>query len=267
MQLSNSFAVLALSTGLFLETPLRASSNFYLVQNTTQQPLASKDAEGATVLKGQGVILDDSHPEDGVLFLIDYTHTAKNGIPVSTYIRQTDRAGNLLVMEETLYSRSGRLQRYTIEQNQISAKGVVENLGSLARITWNENGETQSESESVGENLVTSGSLLAYMNSRINFLERGNKLEVQLAVPERTGSYAFEILPQTAPTPSKSKDLGVVVQLSNFILSRIVAPIRMTFQESPEGYRPLSIVAPAAVRRKNGKSLEKFTARIEYPRQ
>lgn len=267
MQFSNSFRALAVSTGLFFEPTVFASQNFYLVQNTTQHPLTGKDAESATVLKGQGVILDDSRPEDGVLFLIDYTHTAKNGIPVSTYIRQTDRAGNLLVMEESLYSQTGQLQRYTIEQNQISAKGVVEHLGPSARITWSENGQTRTESESVGENLVTSGSLLAYMNSRIKSLEGGNKLEVLMAVPERTGSYAFEILPKTKLSPGSTKDFGVVVRLSNFILSRIVAPIRMTFQESPEGYRPLSIVAPAAVRRKNGKSLEKFTARIEYPRQ
>jgi hypothetical protein len=62
-------------------------------------------------------------------------------------------------------------------------------------------------------------------------------------------------------------DLGVTISLSNFFLRKLITPIKMTFQNSPEGYRPLSIVAPAAVRKKVGNTLQKFTARIEYPRQ
>ena len=267
MQIRSLYPLVAVSFSFSQMVHATPPSNFYLVQNTPTAPPAGPDSESLSVLKGQGVILDDDRPQDGALFLIDYTHTAKNGTPVSTVIRQTDKAGNVLVIEETLYTAQGRLKRYTIQQNQIRAKGSVEKVGNEVRLIWNESDERTVSSERSGDNLVTSGSLLAYMNSYIKELKLGKTLEVNMAVPERGSCYRFDILPQDTRAKPAMTDLGVKISLSNFFLRKVISPIKMTFQNSPEGYRPLSIMAPAAVLRKRGDSLRKFRARIQYPRQ
>lgn len=267
MQNGCIFSVVALSLGLTQPIQAKASSNFYLVKNTTNSSPNTTESATLAVLKGQGVILDDDRPQDGALFLIDYTHSSNNGVPTSTIIRQSDKAGNLLVTEETVYDSRGQLLRYIMQQNQINAKGIVERVGQSFLLTWTENKGTILHKEHGSQNTVTSGSLLAYMNTYIEELKLGKTLDVKLAIPERGSSYSFDILPQNNTASATAADLGVIINLSNFILRKLISPIKMTFQNSPEGYRPLRIVAPAAVRKKVGNSLEKFTARIEYPRQ
>ena len=267
MQIRNLFPLLAVSLSTSPVLIAKPEANFYLVQNTTTNVGASPALEALSVLKGQGIILDDDNPQEGALFLIDYTHSANNGTPVSTVIRQSDKAGNILVVEETLYNAQGEFSSYTIEQNQLDARGSVEKIGNSVRLIWKDSNNSKISSETSGDNLVTSGSLLAYMNSYINDLRLGKNLEVNMAIPERGACYSFDILPQITSKKPTASDLGVSISLSNFFLRKIVSPIKMSFQNSPEGYRPLSIVAPAAVRKKVGHSLERFTARIEYPRQ
>ncbi|MEY2986738.1 MAG: hypothetical protein RJB13_259 [Pseudomonadota bacterium] len=267
MQISRFLPLLVALFGFNQTLSAQSTSNYYLVQNTSTSPTTGAEVESLSVLKGQGIILDDDLPHEGALFLIDYTHTANNGKPVSTVIRQTDKAGNVLVVEETVYNSQGKFNRYSIQQNQIDANGIVEKVGDAVRLTWNDSESQTVNSEAGGDNLVTSGSLLAYMNTFIDELKSGKTLEVNLAIPERGSCYSFDIHPRMNAKSSAVTDLGVTISLSNFFLRKLITPIKMTFQNSPEGYRPLSIVAPAAVRKKVGNTLQKFTARIEYPRQ
>jgi len=218
------------------------------------------------ILKAKGAIRDAESPQEGALFQIEYEHTERNGIAVSTLIRQTDLSGKLLVSEDTRYDEQGKLKKYALEQLQENIRASVEIVSGKVILNWTEDGKTKTATDAASDNTVASGSLMAYMSPHIEHLTRGHTLDIRLAVPERTTVFGFKLVPQKQGCTANAQDFCVDLSMSNFFLQKLVKPVRMTFQKSSDGWRPLSLTTPAVVRKQKGSKLEKFTALIDYPR-
>lgn len=254
---------LALVVGLFAPFQADASNKSAAAPaKTTVQQKAMTEK----VLKAKGTIRDAEAPQEGPLFHIEYEHTEKNGIAHSTLIRQTDLAGKVLVNEDTRYDEQGRLKKYSLEQLQQNIRATVEIISGKVFLSWTEDGKTKTANETASDNTVAAGSLMAFMSPQIAHLTRGNTLDIRLAVPERATVFGFTLVPQKQGCAVEPQDFCVDLSMSNFFLQKLVKPVRMTFQKSTDGYRPLSLVTPAVVRKKKGNTFEKFTALIEYPR-
>lgn len=227
---------------------------------------ASAQQNTEIILRARGTVRDAESLNDGTLFHIEYEHKSRNNKAISTFIRHFDLAGRLLSEETTTYNADGRFKKYAIDQFQTKAKGSVEVVDNTVLMTWTENGSTKTSKDDFTANTVAAGSLMAYLSPHTRSLSQGESLEVRLAVPDRGSVFNFAVAPQKADCPAQPGDLCVNLMLSNFFLKKLVNPIRMSFQKNSDGYRPLSLETPAVVRRERGKALEKFTARIDYPR-
>lgn len=216
------------------------------------------------VLRGEGTIKDADALNDGVLFKIAYEHRMKDGRSIATQIRQYDLSGQLLVDEQTTYDSKGQFQQYTMTQHQTGDRSKVETQGEQVVMTFIENNKTTTTRESFSSNTNAPGSLMAYLAQYTQAIERGEKVPVKLAVPERGMVLGFEIANAPDQCRGTGSDLCVNLALSNFFLKKLLKPVFMSFQKSPQGYRPLALETPALVRRRKGSSLEKFTARIDY---
>lgn len=249
---------------LQLSTPTLASST---------QPGVAEFAKDATdkskniqTISAKGTIRDADALSDGTLFLIEYEHTSQDNLAVSTIIRQSDLSGKSIALEKTLYDAQGKLKKYTLEQNQDNISASVEVVNSRVLMNWNENGNSKSSTEAATDNTVAAGSLMAYMSPHIETLSKGHSLNVRFAVPERGSVMGFGIVQRREGCQGGASVLCVNLMLSNFFLQKLLKPIEMSFQKTSEGYRPLSLETPAVLRRVKGHKLEKFTARIDYPR-
>ncbi len=218
------------------------------------------------VLRGDGNIRDADALDDGVLFKISYEHTIKDGKAVSTRIRQFDLNGTLLVDEFTSYTPNGRLKTYTMTQHQTGESARVETKDQKVFMSFTKDGKISTSNGQLTENTAAPGSLMSYMSGFINQIKAGQKVPVKLAVAERGMVLGFEIAALPEGCPKSDGDLCVNLAGGNIFLRTLVKPIFMSFQKSPEGYRPLVLETPAIVRRQSGKSLKKFTARIDYHR-
>jgi hypothetical protein len=218
------------------------------------------------VLRARGTVRDADSLNEGTLFNIEYEHRSIKNKAISTTIRHFDLSGQILSEETTLYDADGRLKKYALDQMQTKAKGTVEIANNTVLMSWTENGSTKTSKDEFTANTVAAGSLMAYLSPHTRSLSQGESLEVRLAVPDRGSIFNFAVAPQKATCGSQAGDLCVNLVLSNFFLKKLLSPIKMSFQRNSEGYRPLSLETPAVVRRQRGKSLEKFTARIDYPR-
>ncbi|MFZ9520679.1 MAG: hypothetical protein ACO3A4_09395 [Silvanigrellaceae bacterium] len=225
---------------------------------------AAQAAPAEVVVMGQGTVRDADALEEGVLFNIQYIHKSKNGVALSTQIQQKDLAGKILVDEQTEYDARGQFKSYAMKQFQTGDEARVEAKAGEVFMTFTQNGKSSSSSEKLTDNTVAPGSLMAYMSPFTPMFEKGQKIPVKLAIAERGMVLAFEIAGQGKNCRELSGDLCVNLSLSNFLLKKLVKPIFMTFQKSPEGYRPLALETPSIVRKQKGSSLEKFTARIDY---
>ncbi|MEY4066633.1 MAG: hypothetical protein RIR26_2841 [Pseudomonadota bacterium] len=232
-----------------------------LIQSTKVPP-----ADRVVVMRGRGTVRDAENLNSGVLFYIEYEHQARSGRPVSTVIRQLDVNGKTLVLENTTYTPDGQFKKYLMEQFQTNEKAVVEVVQGKILMTWTADGESKTATAEAKNNSVASGALMAYMNGFISDLGAGRSLPVELVVPERSSVFNFDIAPRSANCETQKQDLCVSLTMSNFFLQKLVKPIQMSFQKAPDGWRPLSLQAPALVRKTSGKNFEKFTARIDYPR-
>lgn len=217
-------------------------------------------------MRGRGTIRDADNLNAGVLFHIEYEHQSKNGTPVATSIRQLDLKGRTLVLETTSYTPNGQFQNYRMEQFQTNEKASVEVLQGKITMSWTVDGENKTATADAKNNSVASGALMAYMSGFINELAAGRTLPVELAVPERSSVFNFDIAPRSSNCETQRQDLCVSLTMSNFFLQKLVKPIQMSFQKATDGWRPLSLEAPALVRKQSGQKFEKFTARIDYPR-
>jgi hypothetical protein len=231
-----------------------------------QKDISSQKPSSERLLKAKGTIRDAGAPQEAPMFHIEYEHAEKNRLPHYTLIRQTDLAGNLLVKEDTQYDHQGKLKTYTLVQFQEDVRATVEVESSKVFLSWTEKGKTKTAIDTASQNMVAAGSLMAYMSAHIAHLTQGNNLDIRLAVPEHASVFGFTLIPQKSSCNSAPQDFCVDLSMSNFFLKKLVKPVRLTFQKSNDGYRPLSLVTPALVRKKKGEKLEKFTALIEYPR-
>jgi hypothetical protein len=204
--------------------------------------------------------------QDGVLFKIAYEHTTTHkGKPASTRIRQFDVNGNLLVDEQTYYEPDGRFKSYTMDQHQTGERTMVSAESQILVMSFTKDGKTSISKDIRTDDTNAPGSLMAYLGGYIDEVKQGSKIPIRLAVAERGMVLNFAI--QSLPSGCKKNEGDLCVNLSagNFFLKGLVKPVYMAFQKSPEGYRPLALETPAIVRRLQGKSLKKFTARIDYP--
>lgn len=234
--------------------------------NLSNTRASQETVKGETVLKARGTIRDADSLSDGTLFFIEYEHRAINQRAVSTLIRQYDLTGRLVTSENTIYDATGKLKKYKLEQLQTNTTAFVEIVDQKVVMAWNENGSVKNSSDKASDNTVAAGSLMAYMSPHTKSLSQGESLQIRLAIPERGSVMSFSISPQRDDCSTVPNDLCVNLMLSNFILKKLLNPIKMSFQNTAQGYRPLSLVTPAVVRRLKGQNLEKFTARIDYPR-
>lgn len=256
--------LIAAVLSLQLSTPIQASST---QPGITEFAKDKNDIRKNTKrISAQGTIRDAEALSDGPLFLIEYEHTSQNNLAVSTIIRQSDLSGKTIALENTLYDAKGKLKKYTLRQFQSDISASVEVIEGNVLMNWNEAGNSKSSTEAATENTVAAGSLMAYMSPQIETLSKGRTLNVRLAVPERGSVMGFEIAPRREGCQGVVSVLCVNLMLSNFFLQKLLKPIEMSFQKTSEGYRPLSLETPAVLRRVKGNKLEKFTARIDYPR-
>jgi hypothetical protein len=221
-------------------------------------------APAEITITGQGTVRDSDALDEGVLFNITYVHKSLNGLPLSTLIQQQDLSGNVLVKEESEYDSAGRFRSYSMQQFQTGDRAHVEAKSGEVHMAFIQDGKTSRASEKLTDDTVAPGALMAYMSPYTSLFEKGQKIPVKLAVAERGMVLGFEIAGQGKNCRDSKGDLCVNVSLSNFVLKKLVKPIFMSFQKSPEGYRPLAVETPAIVRKQKGSRLEKFTARIDY---
>ncbi|NBW80865.1 hypothetical protein EBR21_03840 [bacterium] len=228
---------------------------------TTVPQFVALAAAAELTFSGQGTIRDSDNLDEGVLFNISYVHKSLNGLPVSTVIQQQDLNGKLLVREESEYDSAGRFKSYSMEQFQTGDRALVEAKSGEVQMLFIQDGKATRASEKLTDDTVAPGALMAYMSSYTPLFEKGQKIPVKLAVAERGMVLGFEIAGQGKNCRDSTGDLCVNLSLR---LKKLVKPIFMSFQKSPEGYRPLRVETPAIVRKQKGSSLEKFTARIDY---
>jgi hypothetical protein len=218
-----------------------------------------------TVLRGQGTIRDVDAPEDGVLFRIAYEHSTAMGKPVSTKIKQFDLNNSLLVEELSTFDVDGRFKSYSMVQHQTGERVSVFAESKNVVMSFTKDGKTSISKDTLSDNANAPGSVMAYLSGSVEKVKQGLKIPIRLAVAERGMMLNFEIQPLPAGCRKNEGDLCVNLAAGNFFLKGLVKPVYMAFQNSKDGYLPLTIETPAIVRRQSGKSLKKFTARIEYP--
>lgn len=216
--------------------------------------------------RGEGNIQDANDTKAGVLFKISYVHKVLDKVPQSTLVQQFDLSGMLLVQEDTTYDGQGRFATYDMTQRQTGDSARVESKGNQLFITSVSNGKTTRTTEAASSNTIAPGALMSFLQPQTDRILKGEKIPVQLAIAERARIFDFEIVGDQDFCTSSQGDLCVKVSLQNFLLNKLLNPIRMAFQKTPDGFLPLTIVTPALVRKRKGTSWEKFTARIDYQR-
>lgn len=222
-------------------------------------------APNPVTLRGEGTVRDADALSDGVLFRISYEHTSVAGRPVSTKIEQHDLNGSVLVEEQTLYGSDGRFKSYTMRQHQTGESIKVNSDSKNLLMSFTTDGKTSTTKDTLSDNTTAPGAIMAYLNGYVEQVKAGSKIPIRLAVAEKGMVFNFEIQSLPAGCAKGQGDLCVNMTAGNFFLRGLVKPVFMAFHKSNEGFRPLAIETPAIVRRKDGKSLRKFTARIDYP--
>jgi hypothetical protein len=273
IKLRHSFAVADLFIICLVTFKVSSLTRFAAYAQNGQSPQTNSNPAQKTlfnghdkeiILRGRGTVRDADALHEGILFNINYMHTLRNKIAVSTHTQQHDLSGALAVEEQTFYDAQGHFSLYQMVQYQTGDRARVEIRDQKVLMEYIRDGKTKSSTETYTKETNAPGALMAYMSGFLSQLQKGEKVPVRLAVAERGSVLAFNIQGLTQDCPLPHEGLCIHLSLNNFVLKKLIKPIYMSFQKSPEGYRPLSIQTPAIVHKRKGSAFQKFTARIDY---
>lgn len=146
--------------------------------------------------------------------------------------------GKALVTEDTVFE-NGELRQYRVDQLQLGEQGVVEVGADTITFRYTKGGETKTSSEKRAPNFVVSGTLDTYVAAHWAEIEKGEKVFVQLAVPERRETIGFKLFKSSEALACATPCVVVTMAPSNFFISLLVKPLRFVFNADGVGIQEI----------------------------
>jgi hypothetical protein len=198
------------------------------------------------------------------IFAVQYDHLECDGLPLSTTIVHSELDGRGLVREDVSYEK-GKLSEYRLKHEQRGVEALVKVAKGKAEVTWKEDGETRRSSVEDSENLVVGGSLLAYMGQHIADIEAGKNLVLRLVVPHLQRVIDFNLKRIEDNCLGNGAALCTELVVDSVLLRPFVKRSLLTFRKVKGRYVVLGMETLALPHKRDGKRLQEFRTRIDYP--
>jgi hypothetical protein len=179
------------------------------------------------------------------------------GALVSTHVTRNP-AGAIQLAESATHSLDYALTDYTLHGNQLGQRGSIHVEADAVSFRLSDAEREQTRVEHPKGPVVVGPTLVGYMLRRLDAIERGEVVEVRLALLERLETIGFDLEAVPAP-PGRTR---VKMSPSSVLVGLAVDPIYFTFERSSRALVRLEGRVPPKVR--DGEHWNDFDARVEY---
>jgi hypothetical protein len=157
-----------------------------------------------------------------------------------TFISKYVDAQGKEAMTERATFENLKLQKYTIQQEQLGETYELTVIGRKIRFLSSKQGKPEIQERDLPENLVVGPSFVPFLQQHWHELERGEKVKAQLAALDRKDTYGFEFV-KTRETKFGEQN-AFVIKMSP-TSSMVAAVVRPTyFTVTVDGSRILQII-------------------------
>ena len=141
-----------------------------------------------------------------------------------------DPEGHEVVVEETRWGPQG-LESFSVDQLQTGEKGSVRLTRDKALFSYFKDGKTETAEESRPDNFLVPGALSGYVHAHWAALQKGESVQVRLAVLERLETVGFKLVKARDVTVAGRKAVVITMSASAFFIGFVVKPLSFTFSE------------------------------------
>jgi len=141
-----------------------------------------------------------------------------------------DLKGEVAVLEKAQLKKDGKLKVYSVDHKQTKESGTILVKDNKVLFSYtNAAGKKSTSVETFNKDFVVGMTLIPYIKDRWQKILKGEILKTRFGVWDRRETIGFNLSKESEKTVNGQKQITVVMAPTNFIIRRLLDPIRFTF--------------------------------------